>query len=88
VTKLAPSVLAYIRKHDLLKPGDRVAVAISGGADSVALLRLLDDLRGQAGIVLSAIHFNHKLRGADSDEDERFVCALAPTWRLTPEKHS
>ena len=77
VTKLAQNVLAYIHKHELLKAGDRVAAAVSGGADSVALLCLLAELREECGIVLSAIHFNHKLRGADSDQDEQFVGELA-----------
>ncbi|MGB6677111.1 MAG: ATP-binding protein, partial [Terriglobales bacterium] len=71
--KLAQSVLNYIRKHGLLKAGDRVGVAVSGGADSVASLRLLLELRKEIGVVLSVVHFNHKLRGAASDEDERFV---------------
>lgn len=69
--------LAYIREHELLKPGDRVGVAVSGGADSVALLRVLLELRGELGIVLSVLHFNHKIRGVDADEDERFVSGLA-----------
>jgi tRNA(Ile)-lysidine synthase len=43
----------------------------------VALLRLLLDLRGELGTVLSVVHLNHKLRGADSDEDESFVAQLA-----------
>jgi tRNA(Ile)-lysidine synthase len=77
VAELAQTVLAYIRKHELLKAGDRVAVAVSGGADSVALLYLLAELRNELGIVLAAIHFNHKLRGADSDQDEHFVAELA-----------
>jgi len=82
VHKLAASVYGYIHKHELLKPGDRVAVAVSGGADSVALLRLLAELRGEIGIVLAAIHFNHRLRGADSDQDEQFVAELAQQLRL------
>jgi tRNA(Ile)-lysidine synthase len=77
VHKLATGVAAYIRKHELLKAGDRVAVAVSGGADSVALLCLLAELRNELGIVLGAIHFNHKLRAADSDQDEQFVGELA-----------
>jgi tRNA(Ile)-lysidine synthase TilS/MesJ len=60
--KLAQSVLHYIRRNQLLKAGDRVGVAVSAGADSVALLRLLMELRKEIGIVLSVIHFNHKLR--------------------------
>ena len=70
-------VLHYIRECKLLKAGDRVAVAVSGGADSVALLRMLLELRAELGIVLFVAHFNHQLRGADSDADERFVVELA-----------
>ncbi len=54
-----------------------MGVAVSGGIDSVALLRLLLELRGELGIVLSVVHFNHKLRGAESDADEQFVAGLA-----------
>jgi tRNA(Ile)-lysidine synthase len=75
-------VLDHIRRLDLLNPGDRVGVAVSGGADSVGMLRLLLELRHELGIVLSVVHFNHKLRGAESDEDERFVAALALAHEL------
>src|SRR6266480_4565406 len=61
----------------MMRPGDRVGVAVSGGADSVALLLLLLELRGKLGIVLSVVHFNHKLRGKASDADEVFVAKLA-----------
>ena len=74
---LAQRVLTHIRQHELLHAGDRVGVAVSGGIDSVALLRLLLDLRNELGIVLSVVHFNHKLRGDESDADEQFVAALA-----------
>ena len=70
-------VLQYIRERKLLKAGDRVAVAVSGGADSVALLRVLLELREELGIILVVAHFNHQLRGEDSDADERFVGELA-----------
>ncbi len=52
-------------------------MAVSGGIDSVASLRLLLELRFELGIVLSVVHFNHKLRGAESDGDEEFVRNLA-----------
>ncbi|HMK28626.1 MAG TPA: tRNA lysidine(34) synthetase TilS, partial [Terriglobales bacterium] len=74
---LSDSFLAYARRHELLHAGDRVGVAVSGGRDSVALLRLLLEARGALGVVLSVIHFNHKLRGREAYEDERFVAALA-----------
>lgn len=77
VQPLPQIVLAYIRKHKLLMPGDRVGIAVSGGTDSVALLRLLMDLRKELGIVLSVVHFNHQLRGAESEADQRFVADLA-----------
>ena len=75
-------VLRYIRERNLLKAGDRVAVAVSGGADSVALLRLLVELRNELGIVLFVAHFNHQLRGQQSDADERFVGELAARHNL------
>jgi tRNA(Ile)-lysidine synthase len=77
VHELAERLLKTIRKQESIHAGDRVAAAVSGGADSVALLRLLLELRGELGIVLSVAHVNHKLRGAESDEDERFVAELA-----------
>lgn len=61
----------------MVHPGDRVGAAVSGGADSVALLLLLLELREKLGIVLSVLHFNHKLRGKASDADEKFVAKLA-----------
>jgi tRNA(Ile)-lysidine synthase len=82
VRSLQQRVLSYIRKHELLKAGDRVGVAVSGGADSVALLRLLSELRKEIGVVLSVVHFNHKLRGDASEEDERFVAQLAQEHKL------
>lgn len=70
-------MLSHIRRYDLLRPGGRIGVAVSGGIDSVALLRLLLELRPELGIVLSIVHFNHKLRGAESDADQEFVANLA-----------
>ncbi len=66
-----------IERDGMLRAGDRVAVAVSGGADSVALLRLLEELRESLGVTLRVAHFNHELRGKDSDADEKFVEALA-----------
>jgi tRNA(Ile)-lysidine synthase len=77
VHALAERVRLYIRRESLLSPGDRLGVAVSGGTDSVALLRLLLELRAELGIVLSVVHFNHKLRGAESGADEEFVNRLA-----------
>jgi tRNA(Ile)-lysidine synthase len=70
-------VLRYILERKLMRAGDRVAVAVSGGADSVALLRVLLGLRAELGIVVSVAHFHHRLRGEASDADEAFVAELA-----------
>jgi tRNA(Ile)-lysidine synthase len=83
VHELARRIAEYVRRNDLLKPGDRVGVAVSGGADSVALLRLLLELRTEMGIVLSVVHFNHNLRGTESDADQQFVQDLARQHGLT-----
>ena len=62
--------------------GQRIGVAVSGGADSVALLLLLLELRQKLGFVLSVVHFNHKLRGRASEGDEKFVASLAAGHNL------
>ncbi len=61
----------------LLKPGMRLAVALSGGADSVALLRALVERREELGLVLHAAHLHHGLRGEEADGDLEFCRALA-----------
>jgi tRNA(Ile)-lysidine synthase len=61
----------------LLRPGVRLAVGVSGGADSVALLRALHARSGELGIVLHAAHLHHGLRGAEADGDRDFARALA-----------
>ncbi len=70
-------ILRYIRDQQLLRPGERVAVACSGGADSVALLHILAELRETLGIVLVAGHYHHQIRGAEADADQGFVEELA-----------
>jgi tRNA(Ile)-lysidine synthase len=79
---LSGRVLRQIQALNFVHAGDRVAVAVSGGADSVALLHLLLELRGKLGIVLSVAHFNHKIRGRASDADEKFVAKLAGKHNL------
>ena len=75
--ELAQRLLALLRKADLLRAGERLGVAVSGGADSVALLHLLLELREELGCVLCVVHFNHQLRGRASEADEKFVARLA-----------
>jgi len=61
----------------LLKPGMRLAVGLSGGADSVALLRVLAERSGELGLVLHAAHLHHGLRGGEADADLEFARSLA-----------
>jgi len=78
MTPLATRALAAVRRYALLRDGHRVLVALSGGSDSVALLRILRELETDGEVVVvGAAHLNHQLRGADADEDERFCEALA-----------
>lgn len=65
-----------VKRHNLLKKGDRVIVALSGGADSCALLRVLLCLREEYDLTLYCAHINHSLRGEESDRDEAFVRKL------------
>ncbi|MFH2137626.1 MAG: tRNA lysidine(34) synthetase TilS [Candidatus Omnitrophota bacterium] len=66
-------ITGYIQSNRLLQEGDRVLVAVSGGADSVFLLYVLKQLRGLFKIDIAVAHVNHLLRGNDSDQDEIFV---------------
>jgi tRNA(Ile)-lysidine synthase len=81
-TDLIQRLLTTIARHKMVRAGDRVGVGVSGGADSVALLRILREVRERQGIRLTVLHFNHGLRGADSDSDERFVASLAADLQL------
>jgi tRNA(Ile)-lysidine synthase len=76
-TPLEQSVLSNIRNARMILPGDRIGVAVSGGADSVALLRILENLRDELGVTLTVVHFDHALRGDASASDARFVAELA-----------
>ena len=73
---------AFIRRYDLIAPGDTVIAAVSGGADSVALLFSLYLLREKLDFTLKAAHFNHKLRGSESDRDEAFVRTLCDRYDI------
>lgn len=66
-------LVSFAREYDMIAPGDQIICAVSGGADSMALLWSMYLLQEKLGIRLSAAHFNHHLRGEESDGDETFV---------------
>lgn len=69
-------LLKLIRKYDMIHPGDTVVCAVSGGADSMALLWGMSLLAPKLDFQLHAAHFNHRLRQEESDRDEAFVRAF------------
>ena len=75
-------VYQYIRDNRLLDTGDNVTVALSGGADSVALLWVLRALAPRLGITLLAAHFHHGIRGPEADRDVEFCRALCADWGI------
>jgi tRNA(Ile)-lysidine synthase len=85
----ATSLLPFDRTN--IQPGDRLCVAISGGADSVALLLTLHTAnttpRESLGIGLSAVHIHHGLRGEEADADQRFVEDLCIAHDITLHLH-
>jgi tRNA(Ile)-lysidine synthase len=70
-------VYKTIKKYDLLEKGDRVVVALSGGPDSTALLIVLVQIARKLDLTLIVAHFNHGLRGRESNADEKFSRDLA-----------
>jgi tRNA(Ile)-lysidine synthase len=70
---MVEKVISLATEYGMLPPGGRVLCAVSGGADSMCLLHLLAGLAGADGFSLAAAHYNHHLRGAESDRDEDFV---------------
>ncbi|HIR44157.1 MAG TPA: tRNA lysidine(34) synthetase TilS, partial [Candidatus Ventrisoma faecale] len=68
--------LTYIRENDMLDPGGRVIVALSGGGDSVCLLHLLASCREELETQLLAVHVHHGIRGDEAGRDASFARAL------------
>ena len=73
---------SFLRQQNMVQPGDTVICAVSGGADSVALLFAVYLLKDKLQITLEAAHFNHHLRGAESDGDEAFVKELCHRYDI------
>ncbi|NIA17208.1 MAG: tRNA(Ile)-lysidine synthetase, partial [Planctomycetes bacterium] len=81
---LEKAVDRFIAENNLFDASSKILLAVSGGADSMALMAMLSRLRaaGAIDVELSVAHINHLLRGSDSDADEAFVIAWAAKFNL------
>ena len=85
---LESEIRHLIHKEQLIVPGDRILVAVSGGPDSICLLHLLYGLRKALNFEIGIVHINHGLRGEESDGEEEFVKDLAKRLELPVFVHS
>ncbi|MFQ6059411.1 MAG: tRNA lysidine(34) synthetase TilS [Anaerolineae bacterium] len=80
------SVLETVRRtideHRMFDPGEMVVVGVSGGPDSLCLLHVLRELRGEYGIRLHVAHLDHQIRGQESADDAAFVARIAEEWGI------
>ena len=75
-------VLEFIRKNKLVKKGNSVVLGVSGGADSICMLKLLSDLQKRLGISLYVLHINHMIRGEEADQDAVFVKKICTKFKV------
>lgn len=75
-------VISVIEKYSLIDSGNRVIVALSGGADSVALLHILCSLKEKYNLTIYAAHLNHMIRGAEAERDEKHCKILCKKYNI------
>ena len=75
-------LISFCKEQELISRGDRVVCAVSGGADSMALLWAMYLLRDKLGIALECAHFNHQLRGDESQRDAEFVRQFCEDYHI------
>ena len=73
---------AFCEEWNIIPEGSSVLCAVSGGADSMCLLHWLNSVKDTCSLRLAAAHYNHRLRGAESDRDEEFVRARCREWNI------
>ena len=79
---LIEDVRYTINKHNMIAPGDKIIIGVSGGPDSLCLLHVLKELRGEYDCSLYAVHLNHKFRGEAADRDAAFVGEICKEWGI------
>ena len=82
IDNIEQKVMNYVRHHALIKPGDCIVVAVSGGADSVCMLHIMNQLRLVLDIRLHVAHLDHRLRGIEGRDDANYVRMLAASLGL------
>ncbi len=75
-------VMSYIKDNNLINPKDRILIALSGGPDSVCLLNILYNLKGELDIEIGAAHLNHMLRDEEAFQDEEYVKNLCKSFNI------
>ena len=78
-------VEAFIRQYNMIESGDHVVIGVSGGADSVCLLDVLDKLSKKLCFSVTVVHINHMIRGAEADSDENYVYISGGDWNVNEE---
>jgi tRNA(Ile)-lysidine synthase len=82
VNKTIKKVRDMISRYDMITPGDRVVVAVSGGPDSICLLSILHELKDDLRLALVVAHFDHGLRPAEDEHETGFVESMAVSLEL------
>lgn len=82
MAQFTDKVHSFIKENGIISRGDRIIIGLSGGADSVCLLDILNGIKEQYGITLYAVHVNHGIRGEQADEDERFSVELCRKYGI------
>ena len=77
-----------IMEKGLLEQGNKIIVGLSGGADSVCLMKVLLELKDEFNLTLFAVHVNHGLRGLEADNDQSYVEELCKDWGIPLKTYS
>ena len=80
--KLDEKVIRFIEEHKLIKKGDRILVALSGGPDSIFLLHFLLKYKRKYRIEVGSMHINHMIRGKEAERDEKFCARLCEQFAV------
>ena len=75
-------VLAYIKQNKMIEKNDVVLAGVSGGSDSMAMLRILKELQPELKFMLRVVHVHHGIRGQEADRDSSFVENICREWQI------